>query len=40
MRRFHLAFRAVLLVAFLLTGQYMDKVHEHLDGMADGPRLL
>jgi len=27
-------------VAFLLTGQYMDKFHNHLVGVADGPRLL
>jgi len=40
MRRFHLVFGAVLLVAFVLTGQYMDKVQGHLAGMADGPRLL
>lgn len=28
------------MVAFLLTGQYMDKFHNHLAGMPDGPRLL
>ena len=28
------------LIAFLLTGQYMDKVHAHLVGMADAPRML
>jgi hypothetical protein len=27
-------------VAFLLTGQYMDKYFNHLVGMPDGPRLL
>lgn len=40
MRKFHLLFGAAVVVAFLLTGQYMDKVHNHLEGMADGPRLL
>jgi hypothetical protein len=39
-RRFHAVLGAVLLVTFLLTGQYMDKIHAHLDAMADGPRLL
>lgn len=39
-RRFHAVLGVVLLAAFLLTGQYMDKVHAHLAGMADGPRLL
>ncbi len=28
------------MLAFLLTGQYMDKYFNHLEGMADGPRLL
>jgi hypothetical protein len=27
-------------VAFLLTGQYMDKVYHHMVGVPDGPRLL
>lgn len=40
MRKFHLLFGAAVVVAFLLTGQYMDRVHGHLEGMADGPRLL
>jgi hypothetical protein len=40
MRRFHLMLGTLLLVAFVMTGQYMDKVHAHLAGMADGPRLL
>jgi hypothetical protein len=40
MRRFHLVAGAALVVTFLLTGQYMDTVHDHLRGMADGPRLL
>jgi hypothetical protein len=29
-----------MIVAFLLTGQYMDKAYAHLHGMAMGPRLL
>ena len=40
MRKFHLAFGIVVVIAFLLTGQYMDKYHGHLEGMPDGPRLL
>ena len=40
MKRFHLIFGLALLVAFLLTGQYMDRFHEHLRNMADGPRML
>lgn len=40
MRKFHLLFGAAVVVAFLLTGQYMDRSHNHLEGMADGPRLL
>jgi hypothetical protein len=39
-RRFHAVLGVVLLATFLLTGQYMDRIHAHLDGMADGPRLL
>jgi len=27
-------------VVFVLTGQYMDIYHDHLQGMADGPRML
>ena len=40
MRRFHLIFGLTVLVVFLLTGQYMDRVHYHLMYMADGPRML
>ena len=40
MRRFHLWLGALLFVVFVLTGQYMDKVHAHLVGMPDGPRML
>lgn len=40
MKRFHLIFGLLLFVAFVLTGQYMDKLHEHLRGMSDGPRML
>lgn len=40
MKRFHLIFGLFMLVAFLLTGQYMDRFHEHLRNMADGPRML
>ena len=40
MKKAHLIFGALIVVAFLLTGQYMDKYYNHLDGMPDGPRLL
>ena len=40
MRRLHLAVGIVALIGFLLTGQYMDRVHAHLVSMPDGPRLL
>jgi hypothetical protein len=40
MKRFHLIFGVVVLVVFLLTGQYMDRFHEHLRHMPDGPRML
>jgi hypothetical protein len=39
-KRFHLVFGLLLAIVFLLTGQYMDRVHHHLQGMADGPRML
>jgi hypothetical protein len=40
MKRFHLILGLVVLVVFLLTGQYMDRFHHHLRHMTDGPRLL
>lgn len=40
MKRFHLIFGLTVLLAFLLTGQYMDRFHNHLEHMADGPRML
>lgn len=40
MKRFHLVFGLVVLVVFLLTGQYMDRFHEHLRYTPDGPRML
>lgn len=36
----HLVVGIVGLILFLLSGQYMDLVHDHLRGMPDGPRLL
>jgi hypothetical protein len=39
-KRFHLIFGLLLVIVFLLTGQYMDRFHNHLEGMADGPRML
>jgi hypothetical protein len=40
MRRFHVIFGLTLLVVFLLTGQYMDRYHNHLEFMPDGPRMM
>ena len=40
MKRFHLIFGFVVLIVFLLTGQYMDRFHEHLRYTPDGPRML
>ena len=40
LRRVHLVFGLLVFVAFLLTGQYMDKFHNHLEGMPDGVRML
>jgi len=40
MRKLHLIFGILVVIVFLLTGQYMDKLHNHLVGMADGMRLL
>jgi len=40
MRRAHLIFGIAALLAFIFTGQYMDKVYNHLRGMADLPRML
>src|SRR5215510_14999741 len=40
MKRFHLIFGLTVLVVFLLTGQYMDRVHHHLMYLSDGPRML
>ena len=40
MKKVHLIFGILVVVVFLLTGQYMDKFYNHLVGMAEGPRLL
>ena len=40
MRKFHLTFGGLLVVAFLLTGPYMDKYYNHMEGVPDGPRML
>jgi hypothetical protein len=40
MKRVHLIFGICVVVAFLLTGQYMDKVYNHMVGVPDAPRLL
>ena len=40
MRRLHLVVGSAAAVAFLLTGQYMDRWLAHLEGMADLPRML
>ena len=40
MKRFHFIFGLLMFVVFLLTGQYMDKFHNHLDGVELGVRML
>lgn len=40
MKKFHLIFGFAVVIVFLLTGQYMDRYLNHLEGMPDGPRLL
>ena len=40
MRWLHLAVGVAGVLGFLGTGQYMDKVHDHLRGMDDARRLL
>jgi len=40
MKKTHLIFGACVVLAFLLTGQYMDKYYNHLHGIPDGPRML
>ena len=40
MKLAHIIFGLVVLVVFLLTGQYMDIYYNHLDGMPDGTRML
>ncbi|MBX3277549.1 MAG: hypothetical protein KF868_06045 [Acidobacteria bacterium] len=36
----HIVVGLLGVTAFLLSGQYMDLVHEHLANMPDGPRML
>jgi len=40
MRKVHLILGIIVLIIFLLTGQYMDKYFHHMVGVPDGPRLL
>ena len=40
MKRFHIIFGLIVVVNFLLTGQYMDRYHQHLMYMPDGPRMM
>lgn len=40
MRRYNLIVGVLALAIFLATGQYMDRLLDHLRDMADGPRLL
>jgi hypothetical protein len=40
MKRLHLIVGLATLAVFVLTGQYMDKFHEHLLHTPDAPRLL
>lgn len=40
MKRVHLIFGIFVVIAFLLTGQYMDRYYNHMIGVPDAPRLL
>jgi len=40
MKKVHLIFGTVVVIIFLLTGQYMDKHFNHMVGVPDTPRLL
>ena len=40
MKKVHLIFGILVLMIFVLTGQYMDRHFNHLVGMPDAPRLL
>jgi hypothetical protein len=40
MKKVHLIFGAFVVLAFLLTGQYMDKFYNHMVGVPDAQRLL
>ena len=40
LRRLHLIVGVLALIAFVLSGQYMDRLYDHLRGMADGPRMM
>lgn len=40
MGRVHRVYGVLVVAVFLGTGQYMDRIHAHLEGMPDGPRML
>lgn len=40
MKRIHFWVGVVGMLAFVCTGQYMHIFHNHLEGMADAPRML
>ncbi|VAX35757.1 hypothetical protein MNBD_UNCLBAC01-214 [hydrothermal vent metagenome] len=40
MKKIHFIIGVLGLGVFLFTGQYMHHVHNHLQGMEDGPRML
>lgn len=40
MKKVHLIFGVLVVIVFLLTGQYMDKHFNHMVGVPDAPRLL
>ena len=40
MRHLHKISGVILIIIFVLTGQYMDKFYNHLDGMEDGLRMF
>jgi integral membrane sensor domain MASE1 len=40
MKKIHLVIGTLTIIIFLLTGQYMHHVYNHLQNMADAPRMM
>ncbi len=40
LKKLHFYLGILLILVFILTGQYMHHFHSHLENMSDGPRML